>query len=102
MVTCTGHIGIHKGAGGRAYGRTDVDDVMAIKPNFSHIDGLPYFLNYGAPRARLRLTRSSAITNLCRYLLIHCFSRFSRDLHSNEIIQLPEKMFSGLISLQVL
>ena len=30
MVTCTGHIGIHEGADGR----TDVDDVMAIKPNF--------------------------------------------------------------------
>ena len=31
---------------------TDVHDVMAIKPNFLHIDGLPYFLKYGAPRAR--------------------------------------------------
>ena len=30
MVTCTGHIGIHEGADGR----TDVDDVMAIRPNF--------------------------------------------------------------------
>ena len=30
MVTCTGHIGINEGADGR----TDVDDVMAIKPNF--------------------------------------------------------------------
>ena len=30
MVTSTGHIGIHEGADGR----TDVDDVMAIKPNF--------------------------------------------------------------------
>ena len=30
MVTCTGHIGIHDGADGR----TDVHDVMAIKPNF--------------------------------------------------------------------
>ena len=30
MVTCTVHIGIHEGADGR----TDVDDVMAIKPNF--------------------------------------------------------------------
>ena len=43
MVTCTGHIGIH------TYVRTDVHDVMA---KFSHIDGLPYFLKYGAPRAR--------------------------------------------------
>ena len=28
-----------------------VDDVMAIK-QISRIDGLPYFLNFGAPRAR--------------------------------------------------
>ena len=35
MVTCTGHIGIHEGADGRTYVvRTDVDDVIAIKPNF--------------------------------------------------------------------
>ena len=42
MVTCTGHIGIHEGADGRTdvrtyvrtlYVRTDVHDVMAIKPN---------------------------------------------------------------------
>ena len=64
MVTCTGHIGIHEGADGRTdvrmyvrtlYVRTDVHDVMAIKPNFltsMDIDGLPYFLKYGAPRAR--------------------------------------------------
>ena len=31
------------------YVRTVVHDVMA---KFSHIDGLPYFLKYGAPRAR--------------------------------------------------
>ena len=34
---------------GRTDVRTDVHDVMA---KFSHIDGLPYFLKYGAPRAR--------------------------------------------------
>ena len=43
MVTCTGHIGIHEGADERTdvrtyvrtlYVRTDVHDVMAIKPNF--------------------------------------------------------------------
>ena len=39
MVKCTGHIGIHEGADGRTdvrctYERTDVYDVMAIKPNF--------------------------------------------------------------------
>ena len=55
MVMCTGHIGIHEGAGGRTYARTyvrmDVHDVMAIK-QFSHINGLPYFLNYGAPHTK--------------------------------------------------
>ena len=43
MVMCTDHIGIHEGADGR-YGRTDVRTLMT----------LPYFLNYGAPRAELR------------------------------------------------
>ena len=51
MVTCTGHIGIHKGADGRTYGRSCRH---GYKTKFSHIDGLPYFLNYGAPRAELR------------------------------------------------
>ena len=31
-----------------------VDDVIT-KTNISRIDGLPYFLNYGVPRARLWL-----------------------------------------------
>ena len=53
MVRDTGHIGIHGGADGRTYVRTEVHDVMAMKPNFP-IDGLPYFLSYGAPRAELR------------------------------------------------
>ena len=37
--------------------RTDVHDVMAIKPNLLTSMDYQYFLNYGAPRAR-----SSAIT----------------------------------------
>ena len=41
MVTCTG---IHEGADGRTYVRTDVDDVMAIKPNFLTSMGYPIFL----------------------------------------------------------
>ena len=40
MVTCTGHIGIHEGADGR----TDVADVMAIKPNFLTSMGYHIFL----------------------------------------------------------
>ena len=49
MVTCTGDIGIHEGADGRTYGRTlygrtGVDDVMAIKPNFLTSMGYHIFL----------------------------------------------------------
>ena len=49
MVTCTGHIGIHEGAEGGTdvrctYVRTDVDDVMAIKPNFLTSMGYHIFL----------------------------------------------------------
>ena len=49
MVTCTGHIGIHEGG---TDVRTDVHDVMAIKPNFLTSMGYQYFLNYGAPCRR--------------------------------------------------
>ena len=49
MVTCTGHIGIHEGGGGermdgRTDVRTDVHDVMAIKPNFLTSMGYHIFL----------------------------------------------------------
>ena len=59
MVTCNGHIGIHEGTDGRTdvrtyvrctyvvrtlYVRTDVDDVMAIKPNFFTLMGNRIFL----------------------------------------------------------
>ena len=55
MVTCTGHIGIHEGADGR----TDVHDVMAIKPNFLTSMGYHIFLTMVlralAPSARAEL-----------------------------------------------
>ena len=55
MVTCTGHIGIHEGADVR----TDVDDVMAIKPNFLTSMGYHIFLTMvlrpRAPSARAEL-----------------------------------------------
>ena len=45
MVTCTGHIGIPEGADGRTdVVRTDVYDVMAIKPNFLTSMGYHIFL----------------------------------------------------------
>ena len=40
MVMCTGHTGIHEGADVR----TDVHDVMAIKPNFLTSMGYHIFL----------------------------------------------------------
>ena len=59
MVTCTGHIGIHEGADGRTdvptlYVRTDVDDVMAVKPNFLTSMGYHIFLTM-VLRARAEL-----------------------------------------------
>ena len=53
MVMCTGHIGIHEGADGRTYVRTE-NDVMAILANFLASMGYKYFLSYGAPRARAK------------------------------------------------
>ena len=58
MVTCTGHIDIHEGADGRTYVRTDVHDVMAIKPNFLTSMGYHIFLTM-VLRA-LRRARNSA------------------------------------------
>ena len=59
MVTCTGHIGIHEGPDGRTDVRTDVDDVMAIKPNvltsMSYHIFLTMVLRPRAPLARAEL-----------------------------------------------
>ena len=41
----TGHIGIHGWVDGRTYVRTDVHDVMAIKPNFLTSMGYHIFLS---------------------------------------------------------
>ena len=66
MVTCTGHIGIHEGADGRTdvrtyvrtyVVRTDVDDVMTIKPNFLTSMGYHIFLTM-VLRARAPLARA--------------------------------------------
>ena len=50
MVTCTGHIGIDEGADGR----TDLHDVMPIKPNFLTSMGYHIFLTM-VLRARAEL-----------------------------------------------
>ena len=60
MITCTGHIGIHDGADGRTdVVRTDVYDVMAMKPNFLTSMGYHIFLTMvlraRAPSARAEL-----------------------------------------------
>ena len=44
MVTCIGHIGIHERADGRTDVHTDVDEVIAIKPNFLTSMGYHIFL----------------------------------------------------------
>ena len=61
MFTCTCHIGIHEEADGRTYVRTDVHDVMAMKPNFLTSMGYHIFLSMvlrarapRAPNAELR------------------------------------------------
>ena len=72
MVTCTGHIGIHEGADGRTdvrtyvrtyVVRTDVDDVMAIKPNFLTSMGYHIFLSMV-----LRACAPSARAELCYHV----------------------------------
>ena len=69
MVTCTGHIGIHEGADGRTDVRTyvvgtDVDDVMAIKPNFLTSMGYHIFLTM-VLRARTPSARAELRYNSC-------------------------------------
>ena len=73
MVTCTGHIGIHEGADGRTdvctlYVRTDVHDVMAIKPNFLTSMGYHIFLSMvlracGAPLKFIMVGKYISIRN---------------------------------------
>ena len=80
MVTCTGHIGIHEGADGRTdvrmyvrtlYVRTDVHDVMAIKPNFLTSMGYHIFLSMvlraraPSPRAELRYKEGKSHLTCC-------------------------------------
>ena len=59
MVTCTGHIGIHEGADVR----TEVHDVIAIKPNFLTSMGYHIFLSMVAHAElryqKLKMHRSS-------------------------------------------
>ena len=75
MVTCTGHIGIHEGADGRTdvrmyvrtlYVRTDVHDVMAIKPNFLTSMGYHIFLSMVLRARGAPLSSSSSF--ICLYV----------------------------------
>ena len=81
MVTCTGHIGIHEGADGRTdvrtyvrtlYVRTDVHDVMAIKPNFLTSMGYHIFLSMV-----LRARSSAIIIIIIIIIIIYTSSFFS-------------------------
>ena len=46
----TGHIGIHGGMDERKYVRTNGRSRHGYKTQIFCIDGLPYFLNFGAPQ----------------------------------------------------
>ena len=76
----TGHIGIHGGVDGRtivwSYCRT------VTKTKFSRIDGLPYFLNYGALHVHALESRAplQSESKACWFLLF-CFS-----ISNNKII----------------
>ena len=81
MVTCTGHIGIHEWADGRTdvrtyVVRTDVDDVMAIKPNFLTSMGYHNFLTM-VLRAHAELRYNKQLSNLTCW---GPFGRFCTDL----------------------
>ena len=66
MVMCTGRIGIHEGADIRTDGCTDVDDVMAIKPNFLTLMGYHIFLTMLLrARAELRYDLLLATHSAC-------------------------------------
>ena len=64
----TGHIGIHGWADGRTDVRTDVHDVMAIKPNFLTSMGYHIFLTMvlcaRAPSAHAELCYKSTLRSL--------------------------------------
>ena len=97
MVTCTGHIGIHEGADGRTdvrtyVVRTDVDDVMAIKPNFLTSMGYHIFLTMVLrARAELRYHISnfpSLRKNPHRKRQINQFNKRSRESVSTNLYYL--------------
>ena len=78
MVTCTGHIGIHEGADGRTYGRTDVctyvrtyvHEVMAIKPNFLISMGYHIFLTMVLRARGALLSRPPSVHLIVTHLLL--------------------------------
>ena len=79
MVTCTGHIGIHEGADVR----TDVHDVMAMKPNFLTSMGYHIFLSM-VLRARAPSARAELRYNLRSY---------ERNFYN--CVEKPEKFKTG-------
>ena len=71
--------------------RTDVHDVMAIKPN-----GLPYFLKYGAPRARaeLRYYTKHQPNEDDPCLKLRCYARESFFFFGKNLSSLQRSMLS--------
>ena len=64
MVTCTGLIGIHEGADKRTYVRTDVHDIMAIKPNFLTSMGYHIFLTMLDSKGEIQVSISKSVFTL--------------------------------------
>ena len=80
MVTCTGHIGIHDGVDGRTdvvptHVRTDVYDVMAIKPNFLTSMGYHTFLTMvlRARSSAINCFRSKKKKKKKKYMYIYIY-----------------------------
>ena len=67
----TGHIVIHRGAVVRTDGPTVVD--VTAKTEISRVDGLPYFLNYGAPLyvARMSLRYLPALMGIRNIVMLY-------------------------------
>ena len=74
----------------RTFVRTDVRRRHGYKTTICRIDGLPYFLNYGAPRARLWRAWSSAIREWLVFCL-HVDFVFSKSGFESQCVLLIQK-----------
>ena len=96
----------HTWRGGRTDVRTDVLD--GYKTKFSHMDGLPYFLSYGAPCARTKraplqskfneIRNLSVYTNFCGIPVISRNCMNYRDVTEDDLGQLFVNVHSSRFS----